>query len=50
MLSFFAISQGQELLEHSTPHHAMVQSLEGELEFTINVYCVEARRLYHYGT
>ena len=35
-VTLFAFSQGQELSEHSTPHHAMVQCLEGELEFTWN--------------
>ena len=35
-VTLFAFSKGQELSEHSTPHHAMVQCLEGELEFTLN--------------
>ena len=35
-LTLFAFSRGQELYEHLTPHHAMVQCLEGELEFILN--------------
>ena len=35
-VTLFAFSKGQELSEHSSPHHAMVQCLEGELEITLN--------------
>ena len=35
-VTLFAFSKGQELSEHSTPHTAMVQCLEGELEITLN--------------
>ena len=35
-VTLFAFSRDQKLSEHSTPHHAMVQCLEGELEFILN--------------
>ena len=35
-ITVFAFGKGQELSEHSTPHSAMIQCLEGELEFTLN--------------
>lgn len=32
----FGFSEGQELSEHSAPHHALVQVLEGECEFRVS--------------
>ena len=45
-VTLFAFSKGQELSEHSTPHHAMVHCLEGELELTLNGESSVLKRCY----
>jgi quercetin dioxygenase-like cupin family protein len=48
-LVLFGFAEGQELTEHTSPHHAVVQILTGECEFTLGteVRSLQAGDLVH---
>ena len=43
-ITLFAFAKGQALSEHSTPHHAFVEVLDGAAEFTIGGKRVAAHK------